>query len=465
MPTGDTDSTGNLSPALAAHVAGVRFGQLSQATVHASKRALLDAVGVMYAASGLAREARPFIELAKAQKGAPESTILGTGARVPAAMAALANGAMAHALDYEDAFDAAPVHPDASLVPAVLALSQSRAPIGGRQLIAAIATGCDFACRLALCLRQPLEAGGWYPPPILAAYGAVAGAANLLQLSPAQVTSAWSLLLLQNSCVGEIKYDADTVIRAVREAFPAQAAVTSTLLAEAGIQGFRAPFEGRAGFFALFAGGHYEPRELPGGLGLRNLVEQLSFKPWPSCRGTHAAIEAALWMREQPGFDASLVEAVTVQGSAVQAMLAEPLQRKRAPSTAIDAKFSLPFTIAVALLKGKVTLESFGDSALCDVEVRAMARRIVFVEHAQPGAGGATAAGLHLQQRDGRFFERWIADPGGSPSRPLPDEALVDKFVDCVGRAQKALAPQAARTMAARILALEDEPDAGAVFG
>jgi 2-methylcitrate dehydratase PrpD len=255
------------------------------------------------------------------------------------------------------------------------------------------------------------------------------------------------------------------VIRAVREAFPAQAAVTSTLLAEAGIQGFRAPFEGRAGFFALFAGGHYEPRELPGGLGLRNLVEQLSFKPWPSCRGTHAAIEAALWMREQPGFDASLVEAVTVQGSAVQAMLAEPLQRKRAPSTAIDAKFSLPFTIAVALLKGKVTLESFGDSALCDVEVRAMARRIVFVEHAQPGAGGATAAGLHLQQRDGRFFERWIADPGGSPSRPLPDEALVDKFVDCVGRAQKALAPQAARTMAARILALEDEPDAGAVFG
>jgi 2-methylcitrate dehydratase PrpD len=379
-------------------------------------------------------------------------------------MAALANGAMSHALDYEDAFDAAPVHPNASLIPAVLALAQSRA-LGGKELIAAIATGCDFACRLALSLRQQLEAGGWYPPPILAAFGAVAGAANLLRLSPEQVKSAWSLLLLQNSCAGEIKYDADTVIRAVREAFPAQAAVTSTLLAEAGIQGFRAPFEGRAGFFALFAGGRFEPRELLGDLGKRYLVEALSFKPWPSCRGTHAAIEAALWMRDQPGFDASQVETVTVQGSAVQAMLAEPLQRKRAPSTAIDAKFSLPFTVASALLRGKVTLESFSDPALGDVEVRALATRVTFVQHPEVGTDDATSGGLILRQRDGRIFERQVADPMGSPARPLTDEALVDKFVDCVGRAQAPLAPSPARALAARILALEAESDAGAVFG
>ena len=464
MPPDHTDSSGALSAALAAHVSGVHFESLSRSTVHASKRALLDAVGVMYAASGLSREAHPFIELAVAQEGTPESTILGTGARVPAAMAALANGAMAHALDYEDAFDAAPVHPDASLVPAVLALAQSRAPIGGRELIAAIATGCDFACRLALSLRQPLEAGGWYPPPILAAFGAVAGAANLLRLSPEQVTSAWSLLLLQNSCAGEIKYDADTVIRAVREAFPAQAAVTCTLLGEAGIQGFRAPFEGRAGFFALFAGGQFEPRELLEGLGKRYLVESLSFKPWPSCRGTHAAIEAALWMRDQPGFDASQVVAVTVQGGAVQAMLAEPLQRKRAPATAIDAKFSLPFTVATALLKGKVTLESFSESALADAQVRAIAERIVYVEHPQSG-GSATSAAVTLHQRNGRSFEHSISDPMGSPARPLTDEALVDKFVDCLGRARAPLATEQARSLAGRILGLEAESDAGSVFG
>ena len=321
--------------------------------------------------------------------------------------------------------------------------------MSGRQLITAIATGCDFACRLALSLRQPLEAGGWYPPPILAAFGAVAGAANLLRLSPEQTKSAWSLLLLQNSCAGEIKYDAGTVIRAVREAFPAQAAVTSTLLAEAGIQGFRAPFEGRAGFFALFAGGCFEPRDLLEDLGLRYLVEALSFKPWPSCRGTHAAVEAALWIRDQPGYDASQVQDVTVQAGAIQAMLAEPLQRKREPATAIDAKFSLPFTVATALVKGEVKLESFGEAALKDDDVRAMAARIGFIEHPQ---SSATSAGVILRQRDGRTYEHRVADPRGSPARPLTDEALVDKFVDCVGRAQAPLAAAPARALAGRIL-------------
>ena len=122
-----------LSAALADHVSGARFEQLSPATVRATCRAVLDAIGVMQAASGLAPEVRPFIELARAQRGVPESSVLGTALRTPAASAALANGAMAHALDYEDAFDAAPVHPNASLIPAVLALAQARAPVSGRR--------------------------------------------------------------------------------------------------------------------------------------------------------------------------------------------------------------------------------------------------------------------------------------------------------------------------------------------
>ena len=251
-----------LSAALAEHVSGARFEQLSPATVRATCRAVLDAIGVMQAASGLAPEVRPFIDLARAQQGIAESSVLGTGWRVPAACAALANGAMAHALDYEDAFDAAPVHPNAALIPAVLALAQSRAPVSGRALITAVAVGCDFTCRLGLSLRRPLEEGGWYPPPILGAFGAVAGAASLLRLSPQQVRDAWSLVLLQNSCPGEIKYSAQSEVRAVREAFPAQAAVTSALLAEAGVRGFDEPFEGQAGFFRLFADGRYEPAQL-----------------------------------------------------------------------------------------------------------------------------------------------------------------------------------------------------------
>jgi len=457
-----TDSPpGGLSDAIAGHVSGAGFEQLSPATVHAAKRALLDAVGVMSAASGLAAETRPFIDLAVAAAGRREATILGTGERVPAALAAFANGAMAHALDYEDAFDAAPVHPNASLVPAVLALAQARAPVSGRELLTAIAVGCDLACRLALSLRRPLEEGGWYPPPILGAFGAVAGAARLLRLSPRQVVDALSLLLLQNSCPGEIKYSADTVIRAVREAFPAQAAVTVTLLAEAGIRGFSAPLEGRAGFYALFAAGQYESGEILHDLGSRWYIDALSFKPWPSCRGTHAAIEAALELRAR--VDVQQIQSVIIEGGAVQAMLAEPLARKRAPLTAIDAKFSLPFTVATALVHGEVRLDSFDAAGLADPAVLSLAARCSYRERPawarQPVAGA-----IELLLRDGQRCSREVTDPAGSPSRPLDDARLTAKFVDCLGRAARPLDAATAGRLAARILLIDEAPDATALF-
>jgi 2-methylcitrate dehydratase PrpD len=95
-----------------------------------------------------------------------------------------------------------------------------------------MAAGGDLACRMGLALDRRMEEGGWYPPPILAGFGAAAGAAMLLGLGPAQIRDCLSLDLCQVTMSGEIKYSTGTVIRAVREAFPAQAAVQSALLAE-----------------------------------------------------------------------------------------------------------------------------------------------------------------------------------------------------------------------------------------
>jgi 2-methylcitrate dehydratase PrpD len=442
---------------------GARFEDLPPTTVHAARRALLDATGVIAAASGLSPEARPFIDLAMSGNGARESSILGTGLGCPAPMAALANGAMSHALDYEDAFDGAPVHPDASLIPAVLALAQAREPISGRDLLTAIAVGSDLVCRLGLALQRPLEAGGWYPPPILGAFGAVAGCCRLLRLPASRLLDAWSLLLLQNSCSGEIKHSAESSIRAVREAFPAQAAVQCTLLAEAGIRGFSAPLEGRCGFFSLFAGGQYNPQVLRDGLGHRWYTEQLSYKPWPSCRGTHAAIEAALALRADPRFDAARVRDIVIEGGDVQAMLIEPLVRKRAPLTAIDAKFSLPWTVALALVQGAVRLDGFDAVARSDEALRAMAGRCQWRARTGPGSRNAVAGALEIHV-DGVLLRREVTDPLGSPARPLSDGDLVEKFVDCLGRAALPLPPGQATALAGRLMTLDAGP-AGDLFG
>ncbi len=406
---------------------------------------------------------RPFRDWVQTQPGPPQAVLLGFNSRASAAQAALVNGAMAHALDYEDAFDPAPLHPNASLLPAALATLESRAcTCPGRELVAAVALGCDLVCRLGLSLRRPLEDAGWYPPPILGAFGAAAAAGRLAGLDARQLCDAWSLLLAQNSCPGEIRFSGDSTLRAVREAFPAHAAITCVQLAARGVRGFDAPLEGRAAFYALFAGGEYDPDGLLEGLGERFWIEQLSFKRWPCCRGTHAYIEAAQCLRRAHVFEPHDITTIVCIGGRVQQMLMEPSAQKRSPRTAIDAKFSIPFTVAVALIDPEVTLSSFSDSRLRDPELLDLARKCEFQR--DPYAPSAVAGELRVRLRDGRDLRHSIVRALGEPARPMSDAALREKFIDCASRAAIPLEPGPAARCADRILGLDAEPDAAAAL-
>lgn len=444
-------------------LAGVDYGTLTPAARHAAKRVLLDANGVMLAASGMARETGAFVALAQTMGTGPCS-VLGTEVSASPAMAALANGAMAHALDYEDAFDLAPGHPNASLVPALLALAQWRGASDGRCFIAALAAGCELACRMGLALGRKMEEGGWYPPPILAGYGAALGAAHLLGLAPRAMADALSLTLCQVTMPGEIKHCARTVIRAVREAFPAQAAVNSALLAQHALAGFEEPLEGVAGFYSLYAGGRFDPEILLAPVGGAMWIEELTFKPWPSCRGTHPFIEMALELRERHGFEPDEVAAVYVGVGPMQRMLVEPVERKRAPETAIDAKFSVPFCLATVLAGGAVDLDAFSEAALRDPTVLALARKVRCEQAAGSERWRGDAGELAIELADGRRVGSRLAQARGAPGNPLSDEELIDKFVDCAMRAARPLTRESARSLATEILTLEECPDVGRLF-
>lgn len=458
--------TDSISQALAAFVAGTRYESLPQHTREMAKRCLLDGLGVSIAATGLAPVCRPFVEFAVEQGGRPESTVFATGARVPAAMAAFANGALAHALDFEDAHDRALLHPNAPTIPATLAVCEAFAPIDGKELIAALVLGCDVACRIGLALRVPLDEYGWYPPPIIAAFGATAAVGRLLKLNESQLTDAFSLTLCQSTCSAELKFSPHSHIRAVRDAFPAQVGVTSALLARKGVKGFDRPFEGRAGFFALYARGAYEPEALTQDLGERFEIDDIAFKPWPSCRGTHVYIEAAAQLVREHHIDPKNVASVQLVGSRLNLMLAEPVAQKRQPATAIDAKFSLPFTVATAMCRGTVTLDDFTDDALSNAAVLDLASRV----HFEADPTRATAAGpdvlrgvVELELKDGKRVKLEIGEPSGSPQRPASDAALIAKFRDCCQRASSRPTAATIDTWAERIMTLESCTDAGEI--
>jgi 2-methylcitrate dehydratase PrpD len=305
-----------------------------------------------------------------------------------------------------------------------------------------------------------MEAGGWYPPPILGVFGATAAVARLRGLSQRETLDALSLALCQASCPGEIKYSRDTVIRAVREALPAEAAVRATALAALGVRGFDEPFEGKGGFFRLYADGHYDPADLLDRLGERFWIEQLSFKRWPACRGTHAYIEAVQSLRATHGFSPNDVAEIVATGGDVQVMLVEPAASKRAPATTIDAKFSIPFTVAAALIDGEVTLDSYDGASLADPRKLAQAAKVRFERHPDWGRERAASGGLTIVLRDGTRLEQWIDVAAGHVSRPIDDAALQAKFIDCAGRAQQPLSGVGAAALATAIWSLDEAPDA-----
>ena len=448
----------DVSARLAQHIARTRFRDLPATTVAATKRALIDGLGVAIAASGSSEDVRPFVNLARSQGGPREASILGSWERVSAPAAALANGAMAHALDYEDAFDAAPVHPNASLIPAALATAQA-VKATGEELIAAVAIGCDLVCRLALSVGDALERA-WYPPPILGAFGAAAAAARLRHATPQQVLDAFSLLLCQTSCPKEIKHSEHSVIRAVREAFPAQTAVVVAALASEGVRGFDQPLEGKGGFFHAFADGRWNPDPLVADLGKRFHIEALSFKPWPCCRGTHPYVEAAQRLRTDAGFAATDVKTIRASIGPVQSMLCEPLSRKRAPATSIDAKFSIPFTVASALLYPEVGLDSFSAERLRDAGVLALAQRVEPVLEERSPTSGA----LEIELLDGRRYSCEIEQALGHPTRPLSEARLRAKFVECATHSAQPMTVVQAEELYTRIASLEDAPSVDAAL-
>ncbi|WP_300458132.1 MmgE/PrpD family protein [Desulfobacula sp.] len=445
----------SISSILAKYVVETSYDEIDHQAVEMARRSLLDAVGVTLAASGLTASCQPFVELAMESRGKKESTILGYGKKVSAEMAAFANGSMAHAIDFEDAHDLALVHPNAPLVPAALALAESIGTVSGKEFIAAMALGCDIVCRLGLALGVNPIAFGWYIPPVLGAFGATAAAGKLLHLNAVQLLDAFSLTLCQTTCSAELRYNPHSDIRAVRDAFASKAGVVSVLLAKKGIKGFALPFEGKAGLFSLYARGNYDPSALTRNMGKVYEGANISFKPWPTCRGTHTYIEAALGLMAEYPINIHDIAAVNIIVSPFNSMLCEPLEAKRHPAIAIDAKFSLPFVIATALCHKDVALNRFTADAMNDGKVLGLARKVAYTVNPDPGLTNILQGIVEIKMKDSTVVSKKVTHALGSPENPMSKKDLVAKFIDCAKQSVNPLSMEQLDIAAQKILFLD----------
>lgn len=418
----------------------------------AAAASLIDGISVSLAATGLEPAVVPFVNRVGSLGGSEEARFIGGGSRrVPAASAALVNGALAHALDFEDTFDSHGGHPNAIALSVLLAFGEPAST--GSDVLRALAVGAEITCRLSVGVRaDSTRIADWYHPPMIGAMGAVFGAADLLGLTPTEIRDALSLTMTGFALSSEIKRSGGSTLRGIRDGLAARAVVEAIELARHGVRGFELPLEGRAGFYSLLTGQTADDAAILDGLGSRWMNTDLTIKRWPTCRGTHAAIAIAESMRRD-AIRSEDVDRISVMVSSPDEMLMTPLAQKRTPSTTIDAKFSIPFTVAAMLDDGELTLSTF-----TDIAPRALAQRFEYDGSfgSDPALKGLTRLDVTLRDGTRRRYEHERPELATTGSVEL--SAQRSKYDGCIVHSAPSLTAEKADEVFSALVEFGDRP-------
>ncbi len=345
--------------------------------------------------------------------GKPEATVLGAGRVTSAWDAALANGAFAHALELDDDHRIAVLHPGAVVVPAALAAGEA-ANATGLTFLRALLIGYEVACRLGEVFRGSQFYHGVHPTALCGVFGAAAAAGVAIGLDRDALVRAMGIAGTQASGLTEWRADGSWIKR-LHPGRAAQSGVLSARLAREGFTGPATIFEGDNGFFNAFSYGEkIDPLCMTRNLGVEYRALGTAIKPYPCCRFEHGAIDLAIEAKE------SGIAAADVSEVAIRIYRTDVLSYHREPKNPVDAQFNVPYGVAVALLRGKVGLADFTDSAIRDEEVLAVSRRIDVVEDDVYTARypGEYWVELKLGLRDGSERKFVSECPSGDPEAP-----------------------------------------------
>ena len=422
--------------------AGVRDGDVEPDVLRDARRRVTDIIGIALAASGM-EPARVVGEVVESWGGEQQASAIGRSSRYPAAGAALLNGTLAHALDFDDTHLPSVLHPSAAVVPAALAAAEGSGA-SGRDLLAAVAAGDELVVRVGMAGYDP-DLGnsiffekGLHATSIAGTMGAALASAMVYGLEEEEIGHALAISASMGAGIIEANRTGGTVKR-VHCGWAAHAGITASELAARGLTGPPTVFEGRFGFLRAYLDDSADVGALTRGLGEEWELTRTFFKPYPANHFTHAGIDAAISLREE-GLDIEEVEEIDLGvAAAVLRTIAQPEEEKARPESGYAAQFSGPFTVATALAGGGglgVSLDDFTDEAVKDPVKLDLASRVRCVADAECDRifPNQFPAVLRVRLKSGEAREVRISHNRGGPENPLSDEELEVKFRANAGR-------------------------------
>jgi 2-methylcitrate dehydratase PrpD len=448
------------SRALAKYAAELKYEDIPSDVREATKRSILDTLGVAAAGSGLgeAEGYIKFVELIKDGGGKEESTILGFGNRVPAWMAALANGALTRVLHYDDTYDEAVTHPSCTTVPASLAVAERLKNISGKDFITAVTLGNDITSRmgLSICLRPQGWKPDWYSTTVHGVFGAAAACGKLLGLDAEKMQNAFGIALYESA--GTLEGPG------MSSAFTSKGAVISALMAEKGIVFSKNSLEGNNGLFSVYYGGDYNRDVLISNLGDKFESAGISLKPWPGLRYYHPYFDATLQLVCDNDISVEAIKQITIFVAGYVEMCCQDMELRQNPTTLNEANISLPYLVAVAATKRRVSLMDITPEAIKDPLPLQIARKVVPKHDDRFSISNEIGpAMVEIELVNGKSFSKELKVAYGNPKNPITKEDLLYKFRDCVSHSIKPPTDKNVEQVIEMVARLEEVNDVGRV--
>jgi 2-methylcitrate dehydratase PrpD len=431
----------SVSQRLAAAFAGMSAG-LPAAMTRMCDAVLIDVTGLCVAARNTA-----YVQAALRATAEPgPCTVIGHGGGFNVATAALCNGTAAHGEDYDDTFEGGPVHAGAVIIPAILAAAEQH-ELSGSDVERGIAVGCEVMCRLCLVAPKRVHNAGFHPTAVFGALGAAAGVSSALRLGEAPWFNA--LGIAGSMASGIIEYLAEGAwTKRMHPGWAAQAGYRAARMAQAGFTGPRTLFDGEHGFFHAFA--HSDGCDFAtmlDGAGRKWIAADIAFKPYACGTMAHPYIDCARKLVAQGVAPDDVVSIECKTAEAIVHRLWEPLAAKQNPPNGYAAKFSIPYAIAVGMLRGDAGLVAYEESVVHDPAVRALAAKVRYVVDPDNPYPQRFTGHVRVTLESGQVREVSQGHFRGGREEPMLAEALESKFIANCGyggwskdRAQVALA-------------------------
>jgi len=414
-----------LEDRLTQYVAALKWEEIPSPTRDAVSKMLIDTVGVILA--GLkSKECQNLLDMYISWGGSEDSSVAGSGKKLPASSASFLGGVFAHWWEWDDTHDDSAVHASAVIFPALLAAAETakldEGEASGREFVAATVAAFDVACQIGATLN-PHYHNGVMATGVPGHIGAAAGVARILGLGEDGILSAMGLAAEQAGLSRQPLADRVNG-KNILCGIAAGQAIQSAFAAQAKIKGSPNFLTGKFGLNAIFAEGNADLEKGLSNLGKKFSVTETSIKLYPSCRSTHPGLDLIFDMMEDEPDLANRVKSIEVRTSKiVNQLVGAPFEAGNDPRVA--AQFSIPYTLSVALKRGKIALSDFDPAQVTtDNAVLEMAKRISVKTRTEegPGANWWRPYKVRMNLDDGSIREREVTALKGSLARPLTTE-------------------------------------------